>query len=59
MARNNKTAEALLKLLEADPGQEEYEEIDRIGNRFNRLLVRRFLNACYSVEFFPILAFLI
>lgn len=56
VARNNKTAEALLNLLEADPGQDEYEEIDRIGNRFNRLLVRWSFFTCSCVRNIPILA---
>jgi hypothetical protein len=50
LARNNKTADALLRILEDDPNQEQYDEIDRIGNRFNRLLVRLFglLLFCFS-----------
>jgi hypothetical protein len=39
VARHNRTAEALLEALIDDPGQGKYDEIDRVGNRFNRLLV--------------------
>lgn len=48
VARHNRTAEALLEALVDDPSQEKYDEIDRVGNRFNRLLVRDLPCVCAS-----------
>lgn len=37
--KRNRTVEHLLDALIDDPGQEEYDEVDRIGSRFNRLVI--------------------